>query len=124
VKAEINNRCPEVAMKKKLTYFDPHKKTQRTCAHAEGGDGRRGNGDGSDAGSSSLPSILCCVSSGVGALAVRGGGRSQHWSGHGKKTGPLTWRGTAREGDASGGMASGTGTAVRERCGKTPLVRI
>ena len=34
-----------------------------------------------------------------------------------KKIGPLTWRGTAREGDALGGMAMGMGTAVRERCG-------
>jgi len=34
-----------------------------------------------------------------------------------KKIGPLTWRGTAREGNALGGMAIGMGMAVRERCG-------
>jgi len=28
--------------------------------------------------------------------------------------GPLTWRGDSKEGDALGGMAMGTGTAVRE----------
>ena len=30
------------------------------------------------------------------------------------KEGPLTWSGDSKEGDASGGMAMGTGTAVRE----------
>jgi len=38
----------------------------------------------------------------------RGGGRGQEWSEHGKKKGPLTWRGAAREGDASGGTHQGS----------------
>jgi len=49
---------------------------------SEGRDGQHGNGDGTDtdAGSSLSPSILHCISSGVGVLAVRGGGRSQDQS--------------------------------------------
>ena len=58
----------------------PTKKAQRACAaeadaggmHGEGRDGRRGNGDGSNAGSSSSPSIFHRISSGVGVLAVGG----------------------------------------------------
>ena len=41
-----------------------------------------------------------------------------------KKQAHLPGEGTAREGDASGGMVLGMGTAVRERHGKTQLVRI
>jgi len=70
MKAEINQRYPNVATKKKLTYLDPHKKAQHACAveadagsmHGEGRDRRRGNGDGSNASLSSSPSILHCVS--------------------------------------------------------------
>jgi len=56
-----------------------------------------------------------------GCAGNEGGGRSKEWSGHGKEKGPLTWSG---EGDASGGMESGMGTAVRQRPRKTRLVRI
>ena len=56
-----------------------------------------------------------------GCAGNEGGGRSKEWSGHSKEKGPLTCSG---EGDASGGMESGMGAAVRQRPGKMRLVRI
>ena len=77
MKVEINQRYPEVATKKKLTYLDPHKKAQHACAveadagsmHGEGRDGWRGNGDGSNASSLLSPSILHRVSVSLGGRA-------------------------------------------------------
>ena len=44
-----------------------------------------------------------------------GSGRVQDWSEYSKKTGPLTWRETVRQGDASGGMATGSGVLTCSR---------
>ena len=75
-----------------------------------------GRGWGGDAGSSSSPLIFVPRFFGSGcARRGRGGSRSQDWSGHRKKKQrPLTWRG---EGDASGGVSSGTGEMREDATG-------
>ena len=80
-------------------------------------DDMTGRGQGSDASSSSSPLIFVLRFFGSGcAGSGRGGGRSQDWSGHRKKKQrPLTWRG---EGNALGGMASGTGETREDATGQ------
>jgi len=72
-------------------------------------------GRGSDTGSTSSPSILFRISSGVGVLVV-GGVVAEVRAGHdtAKKKAHSLREEKARESNVSGGMASGTGTAVRE----------
>ena len=98
--AEINKRCPEVAMKKGLTYLDLHKKKdnmhvlqmqmQVVCVErVEMGAWRWGQG--SDASSTLSQPIFVPGFFGSGcAGSGRGSGRSQEWSGYSKKKGLLT----------------------------------
>jgi len=83
--------------------------------------GRDRRTGGSDAGSTSLLSALYHVSSGLSVLAV-GGLVAEVRTGQNKakKKAHSLGEGTAREDDASGSMAMGTGTAAREGGGVVP----
>ena len=74
--------------------------------HGEGTHRQQGSRDGSDASLSLSLSILHCISSGVGVLAVGGVVAKVRTGQDTAKKIPLTWR---REGDVLGGMASEMG---------------